>query len=141
LLCEDQELYVPDERYVVLVVDDEAAVRNLIQKLLSGCAATVLLAEDGRQALEISRAHRGRIDVVITDVMMPGMDGVNLAIRMVRERPGIRVLLITGLVTNPTDVEQSGLTVLNKPFSPEQFHTAVANILAETPPHFGATLV
>ncbi len=124
-----------DERCVALVVDDEVGVRNLIELLLSRYAATVLSAADGREALEISRTYPERIDVVITDVMLPGVDGVQTALQIVRERPEIRVLLITGRVMNPVAVAQTGFAVLNKPFTPNQFHAALAKVLADPPPH------
>src|SRR5579885_2549808 len=81
---------------VILVVDDEPFVRNIVQRSLTDVGYHVLTASDGAEALDVSRAHMGAIDLVLSDVIMPNMPGTELAERIVEERPGIRVILMTG---------------------------------------------
>jgi CheY-like chemotaxis protein len=81
---------------VILVVDDEALFLCSVTMMLQKQGYVVLSASDGAEALELSRRHKGSIDMVVTDVAMPRMNGIELAAHLVEERPGIKVLLISG---------------------------------------------
>lgn len=80
----------------VLLAEDEPSVRRLLVRLLGGAGYAVLAAEDGRHALRLAGDHEGRIDLVITDVVMPRMGGVELVRRLSEGRPGTRVVYLSG---------------------------------------------
>lgn len=80
----------------VLLVDDTESLRDTLERVLSNFGFSVLVARDGAQALEVSETHPGRIDLLLTDVVMPGIGGLELAVRLRMERPLMRVLLMSG---------------------------------------------
>ena len=86
----------PRESTTVLVADDEAGVRKLAARILRTRGYTVLEAASGAEALEVARAWHGRIDLLVTDVVMPEMSGWQLARRLQDERPGLETLYISG---------------------------------------------
>jgi len=81
---------------VILLVDDNEAVKRFVEILLTDRGFTVLTAPDAAGALEISRNHLGTIDLLLTDIDMPGMSGLELSHQIAVERPGITVLTMTG---------------------------------------------
>jgi CheY-like chemotaxis protein len=113
---------------VILVVDDEPSVRNVVQMSLTDAGYQVLTASDGAEALDVSRAYSGAIDLVVSDVVMPNMPGTELAERIVQERPGIRVLLMTGKLSAGIPPHLlPGL--LRKPFRPKQLLERIRQLL------------
>ena len=80
----------------VLVAEDEPVVRRFVCKILESDGHRVLVATDGQDALEKSRSFDGEIDLLITDVVMPRMDGAALAEAISRERPATRILYMSG---------------------------------------------
>ena len=80
----------------ILVVDDEAQVRNLARDILVGAGYRVLEAEDGESALRIAEEHPGAIHVLLTDVMMPGINGKQLGDRLLALRPDIKTIFMSG---------------------------------------------
>src|SRR5205085_12300729 len=80
----------------VLLVEDEGGVRGLARQILTGCGYSVLEAADGAEAVRVAAAHPGPIDVVVTDVVMPGLGGREVADRVAAYHPGARVLIISG---------------------------------------------
>src|SRR5690349_20041689 len=80
----------------ILLVDDEAQVRNLARDILVGAGYRVLEAEDGESALRIAEEHSGAIHVVLTDVMMPGINGKQLGDRLLALRPDIKTIFMSG---------------------------------------------
>ncbi|HSV27993.1 MAG TPA: response regulator, partial [Candidatus Omnitrophota bacterium] len=114
-----------------LLVEDEDAVRMFGTRALRNKGYRVIEARSGEQALDVLRADEP-IDVLISDVVMPGMDGVTLA-RLVRmERPAIRVILISGysedVARNGIDPDE-GIHFLPKPFSLKQLAGAVKTVM------------
>ena len=104
----------------ILVVDDEDAVNRLVSRYLTHLGYRVLKACSGEEALAIVRSHRPRIDLVLSDVVMPGMDGVALAERLLARCPGPSVILMTGQL--PEEVERMNVNgqivpVLRKPLN------------------------
>ena len=106
----------------ILLVEDEPAVRDFLGALLKRLGYTVFAAGDGLEALELAAEHRGRFDLLLSDVVMPRMSGADLAREMTREQDGLRVLLISGHADKPEALmnqQLSGAPVefLQKPFS------------------------
>jgi len=97
--------------HVILIVDDEPEILHLLQKVLEAEGHDVLLAGDGEEALEISREYPVAIDVVLTDLSMPKLDGLELKSRISAERPGIKVLVMSGYVFSLPD----GTRLMSKP--------------------------
>jgi PAS domain S-box-containing protein len=111
--------------HVALVVEDDDLVRAMAARGLAEAGYTTLEAENGRVALDLLRGRRGRVDVVITDVGMPEMDGYELARQLEQERPDLPIIYMTGY----GDVEVAG-PFLRKPFSPDAFVRKVSEVLA-----------
>jgi hypothetical protein len=103
---------------VVLVVEDEDAVREAAQRILSAAGYSVLTAPNGDAALQTSGAHAGRIDLLLSDMVMPGMSGRELARRLRAARPGIRVVYMSGYAEDIA-ARDEGLDgpLLMKPFT------------------------
>src|SRR5437879_299240 len=81
----------------VLLVDDEDPVRLLVRTMLELDGYAVLEASDGAEAQDVADRHGGGIDLLVTDIMMPGINGYELAQRLVARRPEMKVLFISGL--------------------------------------------
>jgi len=116
----------------VLLVEDAAPVRSLARKGLQGYGYQVLEAADGPAALELSARHPGEIDILVTDVVMPGMSGRELAERLAPARPGMRVLYTSGYTDDAMvhqGVLRSGVAFLQKPFVPETLARKVREVL------------
>jgi hypothetical protein len=100
-----------------LLVDDEPVVRKVVRLALTRAGYTVLVATDGTEALQVSRAYDRAIDVLLTDYKMPTMNGPDLAAMIAQERPGIRIVLMSGHSSGTVpEVMKRGL--LKKPFRP-----------------------
>jgi signal transduction histidine kinase/ActR/RegA family two-component response regulator len=119
----------------VLLVEDEPMVRDVITRALEGAGLSVLVAGGGEQALACARDHEGPIDVLVTDVVMARMDGRELATRLADERPGVRVLLISGYgaEARPAAGADEGVELLEKPFTPDALVESVARLLDAGP--------
>jgi two-component system cell cycle sensor histidine kinase/response regulator CckA len=115
----------------VLVVDDELAVRTLVTSTLRADPVKVLLATSAEEAIAIAGAHRGDIDVLLTDAVMPGKSGIELARMLVSERPGLRVLIMTGYTPDAAAIDElpQPVVVLQKPFSPGDLRKRVREAL------------
>jgi len=112
----------------ILVVDDEEMVRALGQAVLELCGYTVLMAEDGLQALEVYRAHRGEIALVVLDVIMPKLGGQECLRRLREMDPQVKVLISTGYTAKGLAQElvaEGALGVVEKPFQIRDFAAAV----------------
>ena len=106
----------------ILVVEDENAVRRLTCQILKRRGFTVLEASRGAEALTVAQQHAGAIDLLITDVVMPGMSGLELARQLTRVRPSMKVMFVSGYTEEMLD-EYGSLAervLLRKPFSPEE---------------------
>jgi two-component system cell cycle sensor histidine kinase/response regulator CckA len=104
----------------VLLVEDEPQLRALTRQVLLEWGYKVLDAPGGEQALAISRAHAGPIDLLLTDVVMPQMSGRQLADRLLPQRPGMKVLYVSGYTDNAIvhhGILERGIAFLQKPFA------------------------
>jgi DNA-binding response OmpR family regulator len=117
---------------VILVADDEVMVRNLVTLLMQREGHFVLAAADGHEGLELSRKYPGKIDLLITDVDMPRLNGTDLCARLMEERPGIRVLVMSGAEMSEIVSQNVNLPFLPKPFDGETLKAKVREILAAT---------
>jgi two-component system, cell cycle sensor histidine kinase and response regulator CckA len=106
----------------ILLVEDESGVRHLIGQVLERNGYTVLYARDADDALAIEARHSGTIDLLVSDMIMPGLSGADLAQRLVTCRPGIQVLFVSGYASREAwelGVGGHKASFLQKPFTPE----------------------
>jgi two-component system cell cycle sensor histidine kinase/response regulator CckA len=122
----------PGERATgtVLLVEDDAAVRSLTRQLLVARGYTVLEADNGVRALQLAADHRGAIDLLLTDVIMPELGGPQLFARLGVLHPGLKVVYMSGFA----DVETGGAAFLAKPFSGARLLSTVADALSRPSP-------
>jgi CheY-like chemotaxis protein len=123
-------------KIVVLVADDEPSVRMLLQEGLEHAGYSVLSANDGIEALSLSRAFHGRIDLLITDLEMPGMSGIELTRQLSYDRPELRIILISGSKPAPFD---KPFPYLSKPFRMKELIAKVREALGGSPRRTGHT--
>ncbi|HXF49705.1 MAG TPA: PAS domain S-box protein [Verrucomicrobiae bacterium] len=119
----------------ILLVEDEGAVRALAGKILRANGYTVLEAGDGAEAQEVVKEHKGALDLLLTDVVMPRMGGPELAARLKRARRGVKILFMTGYTDHSAFREGSlpdGTGLIQKPFSPQGLAQKVREILDST---------
>jgi two-component system, cell cycle sensor histidine kinase and response regulator CckA len=112
----------------VLVVDDVSTVRTLVRRLLEMRGYRVSTAENGQQALEVLEREAGAIDLLLTDIVMPRMDGIALCERVAAQWPQLPVLVMSGDFS-PAPPLPIQAQFLQKPFSPETLFLRVAQSL------------
>lgn len=117
---------------VVLVAEDDVLVRNLISTVLVRAGYSVLLAADGEEALQLSRHYSGKVDLLLSDVTMPRMDGITLAARIREERPATLALLISGRMSSEIISANAMFDFLRKPFVPAELKSKLEEILSRT---------
>jgi CheY-like chemotaxis protein len=117
----------------VLLVDDERDLREATARFIAKAGYRVLTASNGAEALEVAERHPGPIDCLVTDVMMPGMDGRQLAHRFLSDRPDTRVVFISGyaeaLIDDDGRALEPGRTILAKPFSSAELTATLRTVL------------
>ncbi len=124
----------------ILVAEDEASVRDLTAAILRRAGYTVLTSANGDEALRVHESHDGRIALLLTDVVMPGMNGRVLAERIVARQAGIRVLFMSGYADDALvrhGVLDGRLSLLLKPFTAHALTSEVRRIL-DRPPQWPA---
>jgi len=132
---EDSEARVgklPRGTETILVVEDEEAVRTLIQDILESCGYTVLAAANGEEAVSICKQHGSSIDLLITDVIMPEMGGPEVANQLLELKSQLRVLYMSGYTDNAIvhhGVLDEGTSFIQKPFSLEGLARKVREVL------------
>jgi CheY-like chemotaxis protein len=127
----------------ILLAEDEELVRSLAMDLLRGSGYTVLEAPNGVEALRLAVGHAGTIDLLLTDVVMPEMNGLELAEHVLRLRPQVRVLYTSGYLDRsllPQGTDELGPAFLHKPFRPEALLHRVRELL-DGPPQPAAVRV
>ena len=116
----------------ILVVEDQAEVRKLAVVALEKYGYKVYSSGSGDEALAFSRQFTGALDLLLTDVIMPGMNGRGLARQLTRERPGLRVLFMSGYTESaiaPKGVLDADVDYFQKPFTPESLAARVRQVL------------
>ena len=114
---------------VVLLAEDDVQVQYFIWKLLKPDGFTVLTGGNGALALEASRNHPGPIDLLLTDMGMPLMCGLELAETSAKERPEIKVLIMSGDLRDREHISVNGLPFLQKPFTPTSLRESTDALL------------
>jgi PAS domain S-box-containing protein len=123
---------VPGGRETVLVAEDSVALRDLVTRVLEGGGYTVLSAATGQDALALAEKHSGKIDLLLADVVMPGMNGRALADGLSRARPRLRVLYMSGYsddVLGRHGALDPDIKLLAKPFTPDALALRVREVL------------
>ena len=116
----------------ILLVEDELVVRRLVAEILESNGYTVLQAGDGPSALELLRRHTGTLDLLVTDVVMPGMSGPDVAGAVAAMRPSVHVLYISGYTDSPVGqhgAPEPGVAFLQKPFAADVLTRKVREVL------------
>jgi PAS domain S-box-containing protein len=111
----------PQETETILLAEDEPSLRRLIARVLRTQGYTVLEAADGNEALALAQANGAKIQLLITDVIMPGLSSKMLAEWLKQVNPGVRILFISGYINNNAvrdAMSKPGAFFLQKPFSP-----------------------
>jgi two-component system, cell cycle sensor histidine kinase and response regulator CckA len=125
---------MPHGSETVLLVEDEDAVRSLARHVLRSCGYTVLEADDGQRAVQLVEDHRGPIDLVVSDVVMPYLGGRQLVERLAALRPGLKVLFMSGYTDDAVvrhGVLATDYAFLQKPFTPTALAQRVREVLGE----------
>jgi two-component system, cell cycle sensor histidine kinase and response regulator CckA len=120
----------------VLLVEDEDGVRELTRNVLAGCGYEVLAAATADEAVELAAGHQGAIDLLLTDVVMPGRGGRSVADRVTELHPRTRVMFMSGYTDDAVvrhGVLREGMNFLQKPFSPLVLAHRVRDVLDQNP--------
>lgn len=120
----------------ILVAEDEDGVRSLTREVLEKYGYTVLEAANGEDALRVAEGHRGPLDLLLSDVVMPRMGGPELAQALLAKHPELRVLYMSGYTDHPMvrrGVVNAGVAFLQKPFTPTVLVARVREVLEARP--------
>jgi CheY-like chemotaxis protein len=124
----------------ILLVEDEECVRTLARRVLEMQGYQVLVADSGPCGIDLFESQRDRIQLVLTDVMMPEMGGRELAEELTRRRPGLRIVFMSGYTSDEVlrqGIETEQVDFVQKPFTPEVLTRKIQTVLARktiTPP-------
>lgn len=113
----------------VLLVDDHVSARKSIERLLLVAGYRVLAASGGKQALQLFREHSAAVDLLIADCMMLGMNGQKLAETIRQQKPGLKVLLVSGFQDAPVGPPASAVKMIHKPFSGKTLIERVVEVM------------
>ena len=129
---DDQDASIPGGTETILLVEDEPAIRDLTRRFLEGAGYVVLEAGDGAEAMELLGSHTGPIALLLTDVVMPGVNGRELAARVLKTRPDVKVLYTSGY-TDDAILRRGVLAdprrFIPKPYTPRQLRRKVRDVL------------
>jgi len=116
----------------ILLMEDEASVREVTTKLLTRLGYSVLTANDGRAGVDLARTHTGRLDLIVSDLMMPRLGGIEAVAQITSERPELPVLFISGFSEEAIQRRQGSVELgrlLQKPFSVQELAAAVRDAI------------
>jgi|SRR5580704_11220764 two-component system cell cycle sensor histidine kinase/response regulator CckA len=124
-----------EEKQTVLVVDDEPEIRKLVSAMVTQFGYPVLTADSGEHAMTLYSHHKGPFELLITDVVQPGMSGPMLADKLTAAQPGLKVLYISGYDNTHVVqkyVVEKGHALLSKPFTVEELQSKMKELLQPT---------
>jgi CheY-like chemotaxis protein len=127
-----QRLHLEPPRHrsvTILIVEDNDNLRNLLQRTLEGVGFSVLPAVDGAEALRWSEQHAGTIEIVVSDIVMPELNGIELSKRIREARPETKFLFVTGFGDQFPELREYGADILEKPFLPSELLRKVDDII------------
>jgi DNA-binding response OmpR family regulator len=107
-----------EPRVTILLAEDESSLRQMLGLVLQGAGYRLMVAEDGHQAVQLAKKHAGRIDLLLSDIEMPGLTGPDLAQELLRTRPSLKIMLMSGC-SSALGVLERGWRFLQKPFAPD----------------------
>jgi CheY-like chemotaxis protein len=110
----------------ILIAEDEGGIRKMVSEVLRKAGYRVLAAGSGQDAVDVASRHAGDIDLLLTDIVMAGMGGADLYAWMKAERPNVRVLFISGVMSR----EPLEGAFLKKPFTPAELVEKVRQVLS-----------
>lgn len=116
----------------ILLVEDDAGVRNLVSETLTNLGYSVIVARDAEEAIKLFDQHRDSIDMLLTDIVMPRMNGRDLAFHLQSQRPSLKVLFMSGYsdpARSRAGVAEPGPPLLRKPFTSEALGAKVRELL------------
>ncbi|OGN87874.1 MAG: hypothetical protein A2X23_08075 [Chloroflexi bacterium GWC2_73_18] len=133
---EDDATRAATGRETILLAEDESALRVVVRQILTRHGYRVVETADGMEAAAAAVAHDGTIDLLLTDVVMPGLDGRQLAARLRSERPSLRVVFMSGYDSNDDGDRLGGRPdrVIGKPFTPDELLRTVRDVLDRLDP-------
>jgi len=122
------------ERATILVVADEAAIRRMVEKMLANSGCAVLKASSALEALSVIESQEGDLQLVVSDVTMPGMNGFDLAERIAERWPDICILFISGCANDLSVKRQLyDRPMMAKPFTGDELNRRVRELLMPAP--------
>jgi CheY-like chemotaxis protein len=124
----------PQRSVTILIVEDNDNLRNLLQRTLEAVGFSVLLAADGAEGLRLCQEHDHTIDLVVSDIVMPRLNGIQLSEQVRASHPAMRFLFVTGFAEEFLEVHELikvGATILEKPFLPSEFLRKVEDTLSQ----------
>jgi two-component system, cell cycle sensor histidine kinase and response regulator CckA len=119
----------PGGSETILFVEDDESLRTMASTILRRFGYTVIEAADGLEALRVCGDSSVSIDILVTDMVMPALDGRNLAMHVQRLRPGLPTLLMSGYTSDRALLQTDGVSFLEKPFTPEELQGMVRRVL------------
>ena len=129
------EKKVQSKHATILLVEDDQSIRQLIQNESENTKYRILAAQNGKEALQISQAYADTIDLVVTDIVMPNMSGLQLVQELQKKSPTIKILYITGytdkIIANH-GITDGNVNILQKPFTLDQLMTKIEEVLNST---------
>ncbi len=123
---------IPVGKETILLAEDDHAISRMIKSYLEPLGYKMLLAENGQEALMLSRSHNGKIDLLLTDVIMPQMDGQELANAIQQERPDIKIIFMSGYTDDVIahhGVLDPDVNFIQKPITPSKLAQALEDVL------------
>ncbi|UCD66845.1 MAG: PAS domain S-box protein [Deltaproteobacteria bacterium] len=126
------EAGIPEGKETILLAEDDQTISRMIKNYLKPLGYNLLLAENGEEAIELSRSHEGDIQLLLTDVIMPKMDGQELANAIQNERPGIQVIFMSGYTDDVIahhGVLDPDVNFIQKPITPSKLGKVLKEVL------------
>jgi two-component system cell cycle sensor histidine kinase/response regulator CckA len=128
---------IPTGSETILLVADEQGLRTAVREFLRSTGYVVLEASNGMEALQMCGDYQGRIDMLLTDYIMPGLSGPGLGTLAMKQRPNLHIICMTGYTDRITQVPGSckTITFLQKPFSLSVLAQTVRDVLTDNQPY------